>query len=122
MGGKILVVEDNDQNLYLVTFLLERHGFEVISARTGREAIAKALEERPALVLMDIQMPEMDGYEATRRIKACPETAHIPIVAVSSYAMSGDRAKALGSGCVAYIEKPIVAESFVAQIERFLSA
>ncbi len=120
MSTKILVVEDNDQNLYLISFLLEKHGYEVVSARTGREAIAKALDERPALVLMDIQMPEMDGYEATRRIKAHAGTAHIPIVAVSSYAMSGDRQRALGAGCAGYIEKPIVPEGFVDQIERFL--
>ncbi len=120
MGSKILVVEDNEQNLYLVTFLLEKHGYRVVAARTGNEAIAKVLEERPALILMDIHMPEMDGYEATRRIKAHPETADVPIVAVSSYAMSGDRARALGAGCVAYIEKPIAPEGFVAQVERFL--
>lgn len=121
MDTKILVVEDNDQNLYLVRFLLERSGYEVVAARTGIEAIGKAREEQPALILMDIQMPEMDGYEATRRIKSLPETARIPIVAVSSYAMAGDRAKALAAGCAGHIEKPIVPEGFVAQIAEFLS-
>jgi two-component system, cell cycle response regulator DivK len=120
MSKKILVTEDNDQSRYLSVFLLGKHGYEVITARNGFEAIAQAQAERPDLILMDIHMPEMDGYEAIQRIKGLPETAQIPIVAVSSYAMVGDRDKALRLGCSGYIEKPIVPETFVAQIAQYL--
>ncbi|MGH8583308.1 MAG: response regulator [Gammaproteobacteria bacterium] len=120
MSKKILVAEDNDQNLYLTAFLLGRHGYEIITARNGIEAVAQAQAHRPDLILMDILMPEMDGYEAIRRIKGFAETAHIPIVAVSSYAMAGDHDKAMVLGCVGYIEKPIAPETFVSQIARYL--
>ena len=95
MKKKILVIEDNKQNLYLATFLLEKNGYEVITAEDGFKAIEKVKAEKPDLILMDLQLPEMNGYEATRRIKSIPE----PIVAVSSYAMVGDREKALAAGC-----------------------
>jgi len=120
MKKKILVVEDNEENLYLATFLLEKGGYEVIAARDGLEAIEKAKAERPDLILMDIQLPEMNGYEAIRRIKDIAEISHIPIVAVTSYAMVGDREKALAAGCVGYIEKPFMSETFVSEIERYL--
>ncbi|MBW1740701.1 MAG: response regulator [Deltaproteobacteria bacterium] len=112
MKKKTLVVEDSEQNLYLVTFLLERSGYEVIPAKDGLEAIEKAKIERPDLILMDIQLPEMDGFEATRK--------HIPIVAVTSYAMVGDREKALAVGCVGYIEKPFMPATFVSEVEKHL--
>jgi len=117
---RILVVEDNEQNLYLATFLLERNGYEVITAEDGSEAIEKAKMEKPDLILMDMQLPEMDGFEATRRIKSIPEISHIPIVAVTSYAMVGDKEKALAAGCVGYIEKPFMPENFVSEIEKYL--
>jgi len=117
---KILVVEDNKQNLYLATFLLEKNGYEVITAEDGLEAIEKAKMEKPNLILMDMQLPEMDGFEATRRIKGIPELSHIPIVAVTSYAMVGDKEKALATGCAGYIEKPFVPETFVSEIEKYL--
>jgi len=120
MGKRILVVEDNEQNLYLATFLLERNGYEVITAEDGIEAIEKAKMEKPDLILMDMQLPEMDGFEATRRIKNIPEISHIPIVAVTSYAMVGDREKALAAGCEGYIEKPFMPETFVSEIEKHL--
>ncbi len=120
MAKKVLVVEDNEQNLYLITFLLSQRQYQVVAARNGLEAIDKARAQKPDLILMDIQMPEMDGYESTRRIKACPETTHIPVIAVSSYAMVGDRARALRAGCAGYIEKPITPETFVSQIEQFM--
>jgi two-component system, cell cycle response regulator DivK len=120
MGKKILITEDNEQNLYLVTFLLGKHGYEIHSARNGIEAIEQAKTLQPDLILMDIQMPEMDGYEAIRQIHGLPETAHIPIVAVSSYAMVGDREKALVLGCAGYIEKPIVPETFAEQIAAYM--
>jgi CheY-like chemotaxis protein len=120
MKKRILVVEDNEQNLYLATFLLEKNGHEVITAKDGLEAIEKAKMEKPDLILMDIQLPEMNGYQATKRIKSTPEISHIPIVAVTSYAMLGDREKALAIGCVGYIEKPFAPETFVSEVEKYL--
>lgn len=120
MSAKILLVEDNAANRYLETFLLENSGFAVVHAANGFEALSKARAEQPDLILMDIQMPEMDGYEAARTLRDTPEVAQIPIVAVTSYAMTGDRERALRLGFVGYLEKPIATETFVAQIARFL--
>jgi two-component system cell cycle response regulator DivK len=120
MKKKILIVEDNEQNLYLASFLLEQSGYEVISANDGMKGIEKTKAEKPDLILMDIQLPEMNGYEATKRIKNMPELHHIPIVAVTSYAMVGDREKTLAIGCVGYIEKPFDPETFVSEIEKYL--
>jgi CheY-like chemotaxis protein len=120
MKKRVLVVEDNEQNLYLATFLLEKSGYEIITARDGVEAVEKAKAEKPDLILMDIQLPEMNGYEATRKMKGVPEISHIPIVAVTSYAMVGDREKALAIGCVGYIEKPFMPETFISEIEKHL--
>ncbi len=120
MSLKILLAEDNASNRYLATFLLKDAGFTVIPAQNGSDALRLALAENPDLVLMDIQMPEMDGYEAARRMHADPRLAAIPIVAVTSYAMTSDRAKALEMGFVGYIEKPIQPLTFAAEIARFL--
>lgn len=120
MNKRILIAEDNEQNLYLISFLLEKNGFEILVARTGAEAIEQARAARPDLILIDIQMPEMDGYEAIERLKRLPETSRIPVVVVSSYAMAGDRERALRLGCAGYIEKPITPETFAAQIGDFL--
>jgi len=121
MSAKILLAEDNAINRYLATFLLERAGFTIVHAHNGAEAIRFALAENPDLILMDIQMPEMDGYEAARRIHAEPGLAGIPIVAVSSYAMTTDREKALQLGFAGYIEKPIQPQTFVAEISLFIT-
>ena len=120
MKKRILVVEDNKYNLYLATFLLEKSGYEVITAVNGIEAIEIAKTQHPDLILMDIQLPEMDGYEAIRRMKGIPGIIHIPVVAVTSYAMVGDREKALGMGCAGYIEKPLNPETFVPEIEKYI--
>jgi two-component system cell cycle response regulator DivK len=119
---KILVIEDNEQNLYLLTFVLEKHGYEVIQARNGQEGIERACQEKPALILLDIQLPEVDGYEVARRLEAKPEIRDIPIVAVTSYAMVGDRERILAVGCTGYIEKPINPETFVAEVEQYMLA
>lgn len=116
MKSRVLVIEDNDQNLYLVTFLLEKNGLEVIAARDGRSGIEAAARIRPDLILLDIQLPVVDGYAVARAIRANPELAAIPIVAVTSYAMVGDRDRCLEAGCTDYIEKPIDAGRFVEQI------
>jgi CheY-like chemotaxis protein len=120
MSKRILVTEDNDQNLYLCRFLLEQQGFQTLVARNGIQCLETAQRERPDLILMDIQMPEMDGYEAIRRLKAIPELSGIPIVAVSSYAMANDRQKAFELGCIGYIEKPIQPGTFVTQVSSYL--
>jgi two-component system cell cycle response regulator DivK len=120
MNTRILLVEDNEQNRYLATFLLENAGFSVVHAANGLLAVEETPRVMPALVLMDIQMPEMDGYEAARRLLANPAVAHIPIVAITSYAMIGDRQRAMEIGFSGYIEKPIEPESFVEQIRGFI--
>lgn len=117
---RILVIEDNEQNLYLATFLLEKSGYEVLAARDGQEGIDKACRERPDLIVLDMELPIIDGYEVARRLKKMPECKAIPIVAVTSFAMVGDREKILAAGCQAYIEKPINPETFVQEIERYL--
>ncbi len=120
MKPKILVIEDNEQNLYLVTFILEQNGYQVIPARDGREGIELAGRETPALILLDIQLPEMDGYAVAGALRSNPALADVPIVAVTSYAMVGDREKVLAAGCTGYIEKPINPETFMGQVESHL--
>jgi len=120
MKKKILIVEDNEQNLYLETFLLEKQGYEVVQARNGQQGLKLAASEHPDLILLDIQLPVMDGYEVAKRLKQALETTSIPIVAVTSYAMAGDREAALAAGCQGYIEKPIDPDSFVEQVKGFL--
>ena len=120
MSARILVAEDNASNRYLATYLLKNAGFTVLTAQNGSDAVRLALAEHPDLVLMDIQMPEMDGYEATRTMRADPRLAAIPIVAVTAYAMTSDRAKALDMGFVGYIEKPIRPLTFVAEVSKYL--
>lgn len=119
MKEKILLIEDNEQNRYLVTFLLESHGYTVIQASDGL-AIELAGRVQPHLILLDIQLPIMDGYAVARQLRNNPALANIPIVAVTSYAMTGDREKSIAAGCNGYIEKPINPETFVAEIERHL--
>ena len=116
---KVLVVEDNEQNRYLMEYMLEKSGFTVFLARTGAEAMAMAINERPDLILMDIQLPDLDGLEVTRRIRASEADGKIPIVAVTSFAMAGDRQKALAAGCNGYIEKPINPESERSEIHKY---
>ena len=120
MSKKILYIEDNEQNLYLVAVLLERHGYQVCSATDGLQGIAMAAEERPDLILLDIQLPKMDGHTVARHLRSNPDLAAIPIVAVTSYAMAGDREKALAAGCNGYIEKPINPDTFMQQMECHL--
>ncbi len=116
----ILVIEDNEQNLYLVTFILEKHGYRVIQARSGHEGIQLANEVDPDLILLDIQLPELDGYAVAKRLKNNPDLEDIPIVAVTSYAMVGDREAILDAGCTGYIEKPINPDIFITQVEEHL--
>ncbi len=117
---KVLVVEDNEKNMYLLCFILERMGHSPIRAATGEEGVEKALGERPDLILMDIQLPGIDGQEATRRIRQDEAGRKVPIVAVTSYAMAGDRQRLLEAGCSGYIEKPINPETIMAEIASWL--
>jgi len=114
MAGKnILLVEDNEVNRRLAGFLLRSHGYEVREATTAVAAFEMVDKERPDLIVMDIQLPGMDGLQATRKLKEQPSTAEIPVIAVTSYAMKGDREKALAAGCAGYVTKPIDKNTFI---------
>ena len=117
---KILYVEDNEDNLFMLTRRLSRRGFDVSVAKDGEEGIEKALSEQPDLILMDVVLPLLDGLEATRKLKSLPDTREIPIIAVSSRAMSGDRDKALAAGCDDYHTKPIEFERLLEAISAHL--
>ncbi|MCX8083234.1 MAG: response regulator [bacterium] len=118
--SKVLVIEDNNQNLYLITFLLEKNGFEVIPARNGYEGILLAEETSPDVILLDIQLPQMDGFTVIKELRKIRALKDIPIVAVTSYAMVGDRERALESGFDAYIEKPINPDTFILELKNIL--
>jgi len=118
---KILLVEDNPVNRRLAEFLLRSQGYQVRAATNAQEAFDTIKAERPDLILMDVQLPGMDGLEATRKLKAEPTTRDIPVVAVTSYAMKGDREKALAAGCSGYITKPIDKDTFVREVATVLS-
>jgi two-component system, cell cycle response regulator DivK len=120
VSAKILLIEDNLHNRYLAKFLLEQRGHAVFQAETGPIGLQLAREIRPDLILLDIQLPGMDGHAVARSLKNDPELKAIPIIAVTSYAMVGDREKCLAAGAEGYIEKPIDPESFPAEIESFL--
>jgi len=118
MSKKILVVEDQEDNRRIVRDLLNSVGFELIEAMTGHEGVRIAETSKPDLILMDIQMPEMDGYEATRQIKA--RMSHVPIIVITSYALSGDADKAMAAGADAYVSKPFSPRGLLATIRKFL--
>lgn len=120
MNNRLLIIEDNEQNLYLMRFLLELNGFTVIGAEDGRKGIDIALSCQPLAILLDIQLPEMDGYAVAAELKKHRELAMVPIIAVTSYAMVGDREQILAAGATGYIEKPINPETFVAEIMHYL--
>ncbi len=117
---RVLVVEDNETNLYLIRFILEKNGYEVIEAMEGGVGMELAIKEKPDLILMDIQLPDIDGLETTKRIRASEADGEIPIIALTSYAMPGDREKALAAGCNSYITKPIDLEAFIAEIQKYI--
>ncbi len=121
MSKRILVVEDQEDNRQILRDLLASAGFDMVEANDGEAALAAARTEAPDLILMDIQLPLLDGYEATRRIKAQPDLRHIPIVVVTSYALSGDEEKARAAGCDAYVAKPYSARKLLETIKRYLT-
>ena len=120
MSKRILVVEDHEDNRQILRDLLGSAGYEMIEAGNGEDGVAAAAAERPDLILMDIQLPILDGYEATRRIKAEPDLKAIPIIVVTSYALGGDEEKARAAGCDAYIAKPYSPRQLLARIRDFL--
>jgi len=121
MKPVVLLIEDNDANRYLARFILEKNGLEVMQATNGVEGVKLAMERAPDLVLMDIEMPEMDGYEAASRLRANPATARVPIMAFTSYAHPSDRERALERGFSDYLEKPFEVDEFVRRVLRLLA-
>ncbi len=117
---KILVVEDNDMNRDMLTRRLARKGYDVVSAADGQEGIDRARSDRPDLILMDMSLPVLDGWEATSRLKTDPETRAIPVIALTAHAMAGDRDRALRAGCDDYDTKPVELPSLLAKIEALL--
>ena len=120
MAKRILIVEDTEDNRRIMRIMLEGAGFEVLEATDGAAGIEAAVKHKPDLILMDIQLPLIDGYEATRRIKAIPELNGIPIIAVTSYALSGDEVKAREAGCIGYVAKPFSPRQLLAQVRSLL--
>jgi len=119
MSITVLIIEDNEQNRYLLTFLLEQNGFRVVSAVDGASALELVPALMPDIILLDIQLPGMDGYEVAAALRAMAQIRDTPIVAVTSYAMVGDRERALSAGCSGYLEKPIDPDTFVAEVASF---
>jgi two-component system, cell cycle response regulator DivK len=122
MTKRILVVEDQEDNRQILRDLLANAGFEMIEAEDGQQALTQAAKHKPDLILMDIQLPLLDGYEATRQIKADPALKDIPIIVVTSYALSGDEEKAHAAGCDAYVAKPSSPRALLAKIREYLPA
>ena len=120
MPKKVLIVEDNELNMKLFHDLLDAHGYETLQTREGLKALEIAREQRPDLILMDIQLPEVSGLEVTKWIKEDEDLASIPVIAVTAFAMKGDEEKIRQGGCEAYISKPITVSSFIETIRRFL--
>jgi len=118
-GEKILLVEDNEINRRLAVFLLRSQGYQVREATTAEEAFEVLKADRPGLILMDVQLPDMDGLEVTRKLKENPSTRDIPVVAITSYAMKGDREDALVAGCTDYITKPIDKTTFLQRVPTY---
>jgi two-component system, cell cycle response regulator DivK len=119
--AKILYVEDNEDNVFMLEHRLTRLGFEIVVAPDGERGVTAARNEQPDLILMDLSLPVLDGWEATRRLKAAPETKGIPVIALSAHAMAGDREKALAAGCDEYDTKPIDLQRLLTKIRRLLS-
>ena len=118
---KVLVVEDNQDNREMVVKVLKHNGYRVIEAVDGEEAVKRAKAENPDLILLDLYIPKMDGYEVTRRLKGDQDLQYIPIIALTAHAMKGDREKALAAGCDGYIAKPINVRELPTQIQHFLN-
>ena len=115
-----LVIEDNKDNMKLITFILEKNGYETIRAETGNAGIELAIKKKPDFILLDIQLPDMNGIEVLKAIRKSKINGSIPVIAVTSYAMAGDRQRLIEAGCNGYIEKPIVVETIINEIRRIV--
>ena len=122
MKKKVLIVEDDQSSLYMLSFLLKSHNYEVIEATDGAGGLSNARQKKPDLIFLDVQMPNMDGFEVTRALKKDKETQDIPIVILTSFAMPGDKKKAMDAGADGYIEKPINPEIFISQMELIVKS
>lgn len=120
MSRKALVIEDNDNNMELITFILESSGYKALRAYSGEQGFAMAITDQPDFIILDIQLPDIEGTEVLQSIRRKTETALIPVIAMTSYAMSGDREKLLAYGCNGYIEKPIDPDRVIEQIKKVL--
>jgi two-component system, cell cycle response regulator DivK len=117
---RVLIIEDNEDNMYMIKFILEQNQLSVIMAETGMKGYETAISEKPDLILMDIQLPDINGFEVTKMIRNSEIKSSIPIIAITSYAMTGDKQKALNAGCDSYIEKPIDPETIMNDINKYL--
>lgn len=117
---KALVIEDNEDNMNLITFILKKNGYSTVLAENGRRGVELAIQERPDFIILDIQLPDIDGYEVLRLIRGSAADGKVPIIAMTSFAMSGDREKLLNAGCSGYIEKPIEPETVMTEIEKII--
>jgi two-component system cell cycle response regulator DivK len=120
MSRRVLVIEDNEDNRRILRDLLTTVGYELAEALTGEDGLAQATADHPDLILMDLDLPGMDGYEATRRIRSSPALQAVPIIAVTSYALGGDDTKAFAAGCDAYVTKPFSPRALLARVREFL--
>ena len=121
MKTKVLIIEDNEQNMYMLSYLLEQNKYQVIQAYNGKDGLRLAHENHPEIILLDIQLPDMDGYEICNKLSHNGLPKSTVVIAVTSYAMGGDKEKALEAGADGYLEKPINPETFVAQMERIVN-
>ena len=119
--GRILIVEDNMDSYELMRFILERHGYEIFLAADGRDGVSAAIKQKPDVILMDLALPELDGWEAAGQLKSNPQTKHIPVVAVTARALPADRQRALDAGCDAYLTKPIDLAELVRMVDGVLT-
>jgi CheY-like chemotaxis protein len=122
MKSTVLIIEDNEQNMYMLSYLLEQNKYQVIQAYNGKEGLRLAHENHPEIILLDIQLPDMDGYEICNKLSHNGLPKSTVIIAVTSYAMGGDREKSIEAGADGYLEKPINPETFVAQMEQIINA
>lgn len=117
---RVLIVEDNEDNMYMIKYIMEKNNLQVLMAETGMKGYELAIKEKPDLILMDIQLPDINGIEVTEKIRNSEIGMSIPIIAISSYAMAGDRQRALNAGFTGYIEKPFEPETIMTEIEKYI--
>lgn len=120
MAKHVLIIEDNEQNRYLLRFILEKNHFSVVEAEDGQSGLEMARDRRPDLILLDIQLPSMDGLQVARELRRNDELDGVPIVAVTSHAMAGDRERVLAAGCDGYMEKPLRTDTLISELQKYL--